>query len=79
MVLVGDVGGTKTILVLYEPSDSGWACAKRALYAIAKYSAFTGLLKEFLRGVDSGITSVCIGVVGPIVNGDCVATNLLGY
>jgi glucokinase len=76
MVLVGDVGGTKTILALYEPSSSGWVCAKRALYASSKYTAFTEVLKEFLVDVDTVITWVCIGVAGPIVNGDCVATNL---
>jgi glucokinase len=76
MVLVGDVGGTKTILALFGPSDCGWVCSKRTLYASSKYITFTELLKSFLTDVGSAITSVCIGVAGPIVNGDCVATNL---
>jgi glucokinase len=76
MLLVGDVGGTKTILALFKPSDSGWDCAKRILYASADYRTFTELLTSFLLDVDAAISSVCIGVAGPVVDGDCVATNL---
>lgn len=76
MLLVGDVGGTKTILALFTSSSSGWNCAKKTLYASADYKTFTELLTSFLLDVDAAISSVCIGVAGPIVDGDCVATNL---
>jgi glucokinase len=76
MLLVGDVGGTKTILALFKLSGSGWECAKKTLYASADYKTFTELLTSFLLDVDAAISSVCIGVAGPIVDGDCVATNL---
>ncbi len=76
MLLVGDVGGTKTILALFTSSGSGWVCAKKTLYASADYKTFTELLASFLLDVDAAISSVCIGVAGPIVDGDCVATNL---
>ncbi|MEQ1544592.1 glucokinase [Methyloglobulus sp.] len=76
MLLVGDIGGTKTILALFKPSGRGWGCAKRTLYASADYKTFTELLAAFLLDVDAAISSVCIGVAGPVVNGDCAATNL---
>lgn len=76
MLLVGDVGGTKTILALFTSSSSGWNCAKKTLYASADYKTFTELLTSFLLDVDAAISSVCIGVAGPIVDGDCVVTNL---
>jgi glucokinase len=76
MVLAGDVGGTKTILALFKSSSSGWNCAKRTLYASGDYKTFTELLTAFLLDVDAAISLVCIGVAGPVVNGDCVATNL---
>jgi glucokinase len=76
MLLVGDVGGTKTILALFTSSSSGWNCAKKTLYASADYKTFTEVLMSFLLDVDATISSVCIGVAGPIVDGDCVATNL---
>lgn len=76
MVLAGDVGGTKTILALYDESASGWVCSKKTVYASAEHATFIELLKFFLNSLTAPITSVCIGVAGPIVNGDCVATNL---
>jgi glucokinase len=76
MVLVGDVGGTKTILALYDESASGWICSKKILYASAEHATFTELLQLFLNNLTDPITSVCIGVAGPVVNGDCAATNL---
>jgi glucokinase len=76
MVIVGDVGGTKTILALYEKSNGVWVCSKKTLYASAEFGSFLGLLKSFLNDADIVVDSVCIGVAGPIVDGDCVATNL---
>lgn len=76
MVLVGDVGGTKTILALYEKSNAGWNRIKKTLYASADFESVIGLLKSFLSDADIVVDSVCMGVAGPIVDGDCVATNL---
>jgi glucokinase len=76
MVLVGDVGGTKTILALFEFCGNRWVCRKRSLYASSSYLTFAELLGTFLADVESAIVAVCIGVAGPILEGDCVATNL---
>lgn len=77
MILAGDVGGTKTILALYLADGDGWRCVKKTRYASADYATFAGLLQAFLEdGPDGAIASVCLGVAGPIVDGDCVATNL---
>jgi glucokinase len=76
MLLVGDVGGTKTNMALFKPSGRGWDCAKRTLYASADYKTFTELLASFLLDADAAISSVCIGVAGPVVSGECAATNL---
>jgi glucokinase len=77
MILAGDVGGTKTLLALFEPEESGWRCVKKIRYASLDHPTFTGLLQHFLADYDvPAIDSVCLGVAGPIVGGDCVATNL---
>lgn len=76
MVIAGDVGGTKTILALYEFENGIWVCHKRELYASANHSTFTQLLSDFLFGETVEISAACIGVAGPIVNGDCETTNL---
>ena len=74
MILAGDVGGTKTLLALYQQQDSQWLCVKKQQYASADFANFTDVLAVFLAG--QKITEVCIGVAGPVVDGDCKTTNL---
>lgn len=77
MILAGDVGGTKTILALFGIEDGGFQILKKQRYSSRNYQAFTELLASFLSDVDCGqIITACIGVAGPIVNGDCETTNL---
>jgi len=79
MILAGDVGGTKTILALYEADGDGWRCIKKTRYSSLDRPTFTGLLQDFLADCqeqEQAIASACLGVAGPIVDGDCVATNL---
>jgi glucokinase len=77
MILAGDVGGTKTILALFEAQGNGWHCVKKTRYSSLDHPTFTGLLQHFLS--DCGVLSIgsaCLGVAGPVVDGNCVATNL---
>lgn len=77
MILAGDVGGTKTILALFEAEGDGLRCLKKEQFPSAHYQTFIGLLESFLNDMDDApITAVCIGAAGPIVNGNCEATNL---
>jgi len=77
MILAGDVGGTKTILALYEQQDAEWFCYKKEIFSSAEFVSFSNLLEFFLsKDADVVIKSVCIGVAGPVVNGDCTTTNL---
>jgi glucokinase len=74
MILAGDVGGTKTLLALYEQQNSVWQCVKKQQYASAEFGSFNDVLTTFLAG--ETVTQVCIGVAGPVVDGDCRTTNL---
>lgn len=77
MILAGDVGGTKTILALFNVDKDGYQCVKKERYASADFATFNELLRLFLDNSDQALISVVsIGVAGPIVNGDCHATNL---
>lgn len=76
MILAGDVGGTKTILALYKLDGVTWKCYKKEQYSSHGFGEFKDLLHAFLEGENVKLQSVCIGVAGPIVNGDCIATNL---
>ena len=77
MILAGDIGGTKTILALYEQQSSEWTCYKKETFASAEFDSFSNLIKAFLgTEAELELQSVCIGVAGPVVNGDCGTTNL---
>jgi len=77
MILAGDVGGTKTILALYEYKKTEWICCKKQVFASAEFNCFEALLVCFLKDeADAVLQYVCIGVAGPVINGDCVTTNL---
>ncbi|NOQ77042.1 MAG: glucokinase [Methylococcaceae bacterium] len=77
MILAGDVGGTKTILALYLQKGGEWVCCKKDHFVSADYDSFGALLDEFLSTSDNlNLQSICIGVAGPVVGGDCIATNL---
>ncbi|NOT85148.1 MAG: glucokinase, partial [Methylococcaceae bacterium] len=77
MILAGDVGGTKTILALYARRQGVITCVKKQQYASQQYASFEEVLTAFLADTASGtIEAACIGIAGPIVEGDCHATNL---
>lgn len=77
MILAGDIGGTKTILALYESVNGNWQCYNKQRYASADFASFDALLQLFLSSSNcSNIAAVSLGVAGPIVDGDCHATNL---
>lgn len=73
MILAGDIGGTKTLLAIYNADH----CVAKHTFSSANYSTFHSLLAEFLTLIPSvHIDTVCIGVAGAIVNGNCETTNL---
>ena len=76
MILSGDIGGTKTILALYQKGDGGKpSCVKETTYASQDYRTFDEVLDVFLPPA-SLIDSACFGIAGPVVNQRCQMTNL---
>ncbi|MCK5926224.1 MAG: glucokinase [Methylococcales bacterium] len=71
MILAGDIGGTKTLLALY---DSSLNCIRKQQVVSAEFKTFELLLADFLG--DETIKRVSIGVAGPVINGECNTTNL---
>jgi glucokinase len=75
MILAGDVGGTKTILALFEESDSGaLASAREATLPSRELVSFERAVQAFVASTP--ITAACFGVAGPVVDGRSVTTNL---
>ena len=78
MVLAGDVGGTKTLLGLFEPRARRPVARATRSYETTAYSSFIDLLDEFVRDVkpDASIRGAAFGVAGPVVHDRAKLTNV---
>ena len=77
MILAGDVGGTKTVLGLFEPkADVGLKLILERVYPSGAFKEFDDLLGAFLDEVPVRPSTVCLGVAGPVFEQRCEATNL---
>lgn len=76
MILAGDIGGTKTILALYDKKSKGeLQCKQKQTFISADYKEFNDILSLFIHA-DFVIESACFGIAGPIINQRCHTTNL---
>ncbi len=79
MILAGDIGGTKTVLALYEVEADGVSQIAKARYVCADYEHLHDMIAEFVAaqgGSEATIDCCCIGVAGPIKDNRCEVTNL---
>jgi len=78
MLLAGDVGGTKTLLGLFEPDAQRPAARVVRSYPTASFAHFTDLLDAFAADVSApaALDAVVIGVAGPVVGNRAVLTNV---
>ncbi len=73
MYLAGDVGGTKTILALF---DDSLKIVKKEVLLSKDFSSFEELLDNFLTKNRAEYSKACFGVPGPVIEGVCKVTNL---
>jgi len=82
MILVGDVGGTKTLLEIGELAGGRWVPVHSARYAAADHPDLDAVLRRFLMECDArsipqgGISHACLGVAGPAAKNRAHLTNL---
>ena len=77
MILAGDIGGTKTVLALFEEANGKLRPVRDATYPSREYPTFDEILSHFLRD-DRSLTlaAACFGVAGPVIDGRVQTTNL---
>lgn len=75
-VLAADVGGTKTVLALYERVEDGWATVAREVLASAEHAGLEGPAARFLAAHGARPIAAAIGVAGPVKDGRSHTTNL---
>ncbi len=76
LLLIGDIGGTKTdVLVVSVPGGLAQPLARARLKS-AEYPDLKTLLNEFLATAGLPVTRACLAVAGPVINGRAQLTNL---
>lgn len=79
-LLIGDIGGTKTLLQIVEFSDSSLKVIRQQRYASAAFNDFESVLNTFLAQTDSdsrhSLRLACFAVAGPIIRQQARVTNL---
>ena len=78
MLLAGDVGGTKTLLGLFERGEPRPRHVVSRAYPTQEFDSFTAILDAFAQDVGSRIAvdAVAAGVAGPIVDAGAKLTNI---
>ena len=75
-ILVGDIGGTKCDLALYEEGGDVRAPLFKQKYSSSDYDTVETLLRQCLKDCGEKIDALSLGVAGPVANGTASVTNL---
>lgn len=78
MLLAGDVGGTKTLLGLFEPDLGRPVPVEVRSFATLDYPGLPAIVAEFLRGrpPDARVRAAAFGVAGPVIDQVSKMTNV---
>ncbi len=76
MLLVGDIGGTKTDLAIYSrKSDANSPLARKQFHS-ADYVSLQAIVTEFLADVKLPVNQAIFDVAGPVIKKSVATTNL---
>jgi len=77
MILAGDVGGTKTLIGLFEQEGGRLRSVRKQTFPSQDFGALEEILQRFFRKERRpALRSACFGVAGPVVAGRSKITNL---
>lgn len=76
MLLAGDIGGTKTVLALYDPKVGPRTPLYKATYPSKDFDSLEAVVTSFLMSHTVSISHAAFGVAGPVVAGRAQITNL---
>jgi glucokinase len=76
MLLVGDVGGTKTDLAIYSDGSDANSPLIRKQFHSADYVSLQAIVREFLKDAKLSVNHATFDVAGPVINKSVVTTNL---
>ncbi|MBI3328926.1 MAG: glucokinase [Nitrospinae bacterium] len=77
MILAGDIGGTKTVIGLFEEVDNRLRSTREDTFPSGSHAALEEIIERFLQGGPRpSLRAACFGVAGPVVEGHCKTINL---
>ena len=76
MLIVGDIGGTKTLLALIPPGRDPRTPIAEKEYPSTAYPALAPIIRAFLAEAGQTATHACLAVPGPVLAGKSHPTNL---
>jgi glucokinase len=78
MILAGDVGGTKTLLGLFQRAGRRPQLVTRRSYVTNSYDSFPAILDAFARDVGGSLSieAAAVGVAGPVIGDHAALTNI---
>lgn len=74
LFLVGDIGGTKTLLAIYRVVGKTVECVRQEKFQSRDHASLEEVIDLFLE--KEKIQKACFGIAGPIVDQVCKTTNL---
>ncbi|MHB1941443.1 MAG: glucokinase [Acidiferrobacteraceae bacterium] len=76
LVLIGDIGGTKTDLAVVSSTEGVRTHLARRRYHSADYPDLETIVRDFLDVIDLPVSHACFDVAGPVIEGRARLTNL---
>ncbi|MCP3985127.1 MAG: glucokinase [bacterium] len=76
MILAGDIGGTKTVLALFDTHEGSLERREMAIFPSQEHPTFEEVVEAFRSEYPTEITAACFGVAGAIIDGCAQTTNL---
>ena len=76
MLIAGDIGGTKTLLALYDAERGPRRPVAEEEFASARYQGLEHMVEEFLGRHSANARAACFDVAGPVIDGRAQLTNL---
>ena len=75
-LIAADVGGTKTLLELFEISETQSRTLREDRFESAGFGTFTQLVRAFMREGDAPVDAACFAIAGPADDRHALMTNL---
>jgi len=76
MFLIGDIGGTKTVLAVINRKNNSIVPMYEKSYASSQYDSLEVIITEYQASISEKVDASCFAVAGPVVEGKAKITNL---